>query len=147
MSINCVQIGAGRFFSPSATRGAEPRQAIGRGRPVAAAARPHALCRAATVIKSCCCHGRCERCTKAVHGTNPHTPQQSPGLPLNSKVANAQAVLQQRRTPVKKLVIASMLALFTAAIALPVVTGSDTAFAATKKKTPIKKQKKPAGKM
>jgi hypothetical protein len=62
-------------------------------------------------------------------------------------VANAQAVLQQRRTPVKKLVIASMLALFTAAIALPVVTGSDTAFAATKKKTPIKKQKKPAGKM
>jgi hypothetical protein len=48
---------------------------------------------------------------------------------------------------VKKLVIASMLALFTAAIALPVVTGSDTAFAATKKKHEKMKKKKPTSKM
>jgi hypothetical protein len=83
-----------------------------------------------------------------VHGTNPHTLQQSPGLPIKSKGANGRAVPKQRRTPVKKLVIASMLALFTTAIALPVVMGTDTADAATKKKTTtIKKHKKPTGKM
>ena len=47
----------------------------------------------------------------------------------------------------KKLVIAGMLALFTAAIALPVVMGTDTAFAATKKKVEKTKKKKPTGKM
>jgi hypothetical protein len=62
-------------------------------------------------------------------------------------VANGREVPKQRSTPVKKLVIASMLALFTAAIALPVVVGSDTAFAATKKKVEKVKKKKPAGKM
>ena len=58
--------------------------------------------------------------------------------------------VKQRRFPVKKLVIASMLAAFTAAIALPVVLGSDAAYAATKKKTlsvDKSKKKKPTGKM
>jgi hypothetical protein len=49
---------------------------------------------------------------------------------------------------VKKLVIASMLAAFSAAVILPVV-GTDDAFAAAKKKTKTEKpmKKKPAGKM
>jgi hypothetical protein len=41
-----------------------------------------------------------------------------------------------------------MLAVFTAAVALPVLTASDTAVAADKKKTPkMKLKKKPASKM
>jgi hypothetical protein len=47
---------------------------------------------------------------------------------------------------VKKLIIAGMLAAFTAAIALPVIIGSDTASAADKKKsmtTEKTKKKKP----
>jgi hypothetical protein len=47
---------------------------------------------------------------------------------------------------VKKLIVASMLAAFAAAVALPVVAGSDVAFAAGKKKPSnvLKhKQKKP----
>jgi len=83
----------------------------------------------------------------AVHGTNPHTPQQSPGLLQHPKEAKGRSVPKQRRTPVKKLVIAGMIALFTAAIALPVVMGTDTAFAATKKKVEKTKKKKPTGKM
>jgi hypothetical protein len=51
---------------------------------------------------------------------------------------------------VKKLVIAAMLAAFTAAVALPAVIGSDAAYAAAKKK-PVSmeksKKKKPTGKM
>jgi hypothetical protein len=49
---------------------------------------------------------------------------------------------------VKKLLIASMLAAFSAAVVLPIV-GSDDALAAGKKKTKTEKpmKKKPAGKM
>jgi hypothetical protein len=51
-------------------------------------------------------------------------------------------------SPVKKVILAAMLAAFTAAVALPVVLGSDNAYAATKKKTSEKmKKKKPTGKM
>src|SRR5687768_10300502 len=56
-----------------------------------------------------------------------------------------------RRTPVKKLVIAAALAAFAAGIALPVVIGQDTAYAAGAKKksmsTEKMKKKKPTGKM
>ena len=54
---------------------------------------------------------------------------------------------EQRRSPVKKLLIASILAAFGAAVILPV--GSDEAFAAGKKKTKMEKpmKKKPTGKM
>jgi hypothetical protein len=51
---------------------------------------------------------------------------------------------------VKKVILAATLAAFTAALALPVVLGSDDAVAATKKKTSEKmklKKKKPTGKM
>ncbi|HEX6001280.1 MAG TPA: hypothetical protein VFZ16_18075 [Hyphomicrobiaceae bacterium] len=50
----------------------------------------------------------------------------------------------------KRLIIASMLAAFTAAVALPVVIGADSALAATKKKSIEKskmQKKKPTGKM
>jgi hypothetical protein len=53
--------------------------------------------------------------------------------------------------PVKKLVIAAMLAAFAAAVTLPMIMGPDGAFAAEKKKPMSKmekeKKKKPTGKM
>jgi hypothetical protein len=51
---------------------------------------------------------------------------------------------------VKTLIVAAMLAAFTAAVTLPAVIGYDTADAATKKKsmsTEKSKKKKPTGKM
>jgi hypothetical protein len=64
------------------------------------------------------------------------------------KVLDGPAVLEQWRSPVKKLLIASMLAAFGAAVLVPVVS-SDHAFAAAKKKTKMEKpmKKKPTGKM
>jgi hypothetical protein len=47
---------------------------------------------------------------------------------------------------VKKLVLAAMIAAFGAAVILPTVVGSDSAYAQTKKKE-TKKKKKPATKM
>ena len=46
----------------------------------------------------------------------------------------------------KKLVIAAMIAAFGAAVILPAVIGSDSAYAATKKKDKAKKDKAKKGK-
>jgi hypothetical protein len=57
---------------------------------------------------------------------------------------------EQRRSPVKKLLIASMLAAFGAAVVLPVFTSDDAVAAVTKKsKSKMEKplKKKPTGKM
>jgi hypothetical protein len=49
-----------------------------------------------------------------------------------------------RRLPVKKLIVAAMIAAFGAAVILPTIGGFDSAYAATKKKQ--KTAKKPATK-
>jgi hypothetical protein len=67
-----------------------------------------------------------------------------PDCVVKCEMVDRRQVLEQRRSPVKRLIIATMLAAFTAAIVLPVIAGSDTAVAAEKKKA---KKKKPTGKM
>jgi hypothetical protein len=67
-------------------------------------------------------------------------------------VVDRPPVLQQWSSPVKKLVIAGMLAAFATAVALPVVIGAQEAVAAQKKKSMTKMQKeqpkkKPSGKI
>jgi hypothetical protein len=53
--------------------------------------------------------------------------------------------LWKRRTPVKKMVLAAMLAAFGAAMVLPTAYGTDSAYAKTTKKKDTKK--KPTSKM
>jgi hypothetical protein len=59
-------------------------------------------------------------------------------------------VLKQRRSPVKKLLVASMLAAFAATVALPMIFTTDNAVAAEKKlksKKKLEKKRKPTGGM
>jgi hypothetical protein len=77
--------------------------------------------------------------------TNPRFPQQSPGLRGDWNLVDRLAVVDKRRRPVKNLIIAAMIAAFGAAVILPAVIGSDSAYAQAKKKE--KKKKKPTGKM
>ena len=75
----------------------------------------------------------------------------SPDCVGSRRVVDHPALLQQRSLPMKKLVIAGMLAAFAAAVALPAVIGSQEAVAAQKKKSTSKlekeKKKKPTGGM
>jgi hypothetical protein len=85
-------------------------------------------------------------------GNDSASHRQSSGLLQEGKAGRSSAVLEQRRSLVRKLVVAGMLAAFAAAVALAPVAVPGSAVAAEKKKeikakTKVEKKKKPTSKM
>jgi hypothetical protein len=77
--------------------------------------------------------------------TNLGAPRQSPGLLGQCEKQIVRDHLWKRRTPVTKLILAAMIAAFSAAVVLPAAFGTDSAYAKTTKKKETKK--KPTSKM
>lgn len=102
---------------------------------------------AMTWIQQCFQHAKV-----ACIGNDSVSHRQSSGLLHGGKAGRSSAVLEQRRSPVRKLVVAGMLAAFAAAVALAPVVVPGSAVAAEKKKeikakAKVEKKKKPTGKM